>query len=417
MSASPLPTDEQSSTDSGDALVLLAGHSSATVDASVSPEARALLRAGMLAHKPRPEPTYHASLQLQADTIERVLHARKFGPHSVDMTESQASSFQAKSTMGAGLRSAEWCCLALLLGLLLGLDVLLLQGLPESQRSHLTALLVWIFVALACCMEVLVCAGPEAGSLWFSGYLMEILSSADNIFIWQLIFSGLHTPHRLVSKALFIGMLASIISRFALFLGPIATITSCCRIVSWLLGTWLVYAGVVRLLVRRPDECPDVTQSGVVRLMRYALGDRFGEFYDEEAEAIIVEDKKKHQVTLLGIVLLCLVAVNFLLSVDVVLAKTELSTDIYLNFSSSAIAMFAIRSLFAVVRDFFGQSCLTDYALAVIVLLMGAEMLVGHAVYLNSVTSCTLFASIVVLSVGISSIQGPCLKMSTMHSL
>eukprot|EP00434_Breviolum_minutum_P031855 symbB.v1.2.028172.t4/scaffold2961.1/size66437/4 len=299
-------------------------------------------------------------------------------------------------------------------------DTLLLQNLPESRRSHVCVLLIWLAVTLACCVEVWVCAGAAAGTTWLFGYLMELLYSADHVFVMQLVFSSLDTPHRLMPKAaccravqlslscvaehvqaLYIAMISSMAFRLVGFLyAPVNS--RCC---SWILGTGLVYAGISRLSFQRLEQCADVTESAVVRFLRCILGDRLGEFYDEEGEAILVEVKGKYRLSLLGVVLLCLFVVNFLLSFDVVLAKSEMFNDVFLNFSSSILALFAIRSLFFVVRDFFNLSSITRSTLALVLLLMGLEMLAGPTIYVSAFTSCLVFSSMLALAVGIATLQ------------
>eukprot|EP00441_Pelagodinium_beii_P015373 CAMPEP_0197657042 /NCGR_PEP_ID=MMETSP1338-20131121/44387_1 /TAXON_ID=43686 ORGANISM="Pelagodinium beii, Strain RCC1491" /NCGR_SAMPLE_ID=MMETSP1338 /ASSEMBLY_ACC=CAM_ASM_000754 /LENGTH=417 /DNA_ID=CAMNT_0043233325 /DNA_START=55 /DNA_END=1305 /DNA_ORIENTATION=- len=379
---------------------------------AVSPENRALLRAAH-AHQRAREITVN---DWQYDIAEeeawhRVLSARKFGPHSaakMDMahedklfSRTRTSISGGQVLVGTGLIYAEWCFLALLISLLLGMDVLLLQQLPETQRSHVTTLSFWLFVAFACCVEVWACAGAAAGATWLSGYMMELISSVDNVFIMQLIFSTLETPYRLMSKALFIGMVFSIGFRLAFFSGLARMMLPAYDVVTWMLGTCLVYSGVSSLTARNAD----VTESRAVRVMRKVLGSRLAEFYDEETEAVVITEKGKNRITLLGTVLLCMVSTDFFVGLDVALAKSEAVSDTYLNFSSSALAMFAIRALFFVVRDFFNHSQLTSSAVGVVLLVLGSEMLAGHAIHVNALTSALVIASIMASAVAMSYIS------------
>lgn len=402
-------------------------HKELQADLSNSPEADALLRARSWQLKSF-RPLHLADYNQEAwDTL---LHARKYGPHRVAEVESQTFAMQSLhhsrlATMPGhqlrrgermlieGLLSAEWCFLGILLSLLFGMDALLLQSLPEMQRSHISVLGFWLFVGIACALEIWICAGPEAGTSWLSGYIMELVSSADNIFIMQLIFSSLDTPHRLMTKALFANLIGCIGIRLGLFLGLAQILAPAARVVAWLLGTGLVYAGVSRMSIgsAKLDDFPDVTESGILRALRRLMGSRLGEFYDEDGELVLIEEKGRYRMTLLGVVLLCLFSVHALLGLDVVLAKMETSPNIYLNFSSSAIALFAVRALFFVARDYFNECCLTRHAAAGVVLLIGIEMLVGHSVYVNSLLSLTLFGCITACSVAFSSMRSPWSKM------
>lgn len=366
-----------------------------------SPEAEALLRLRQAWSTPHQKSRSWADWdESQTEAFDHLLAARKFGPHPHQSQLKAASSdYQGVASLFRG--ATEWCFLAVVMVMLLTMDTLLLQNLPESRRSHVCVLLIWLAVTLACCVEVWVCAGAAAGTTWLFGYLMELLYSADHVFVMQLVFSSLDTPHRLMPKALYIAMISSMAFRLVGFLyAPVNS--RCC---SWILGTGLVYAGISRLSFQRLEQCTDVTESVVVRFLRCILGDRLGEFYDEEGEAILVEVKGKYRLSLLGVVLLCLFVVNFLLSFDVVLAKSEMFNDVFLNFSSSILALFAIRSLFFVVRDFFNLSSITRSTLALVLLLMGLEMLAGPTIYVSAFTSCLVFSSMLALSVGIATLQ------------
>eukprot|EP00913_Durusdinium_trenchii_P014649 g13744.t1 len=146
--------------------------------ASQSPEAETLLRAQQYWAKLR-----HRSWsdwdETQLQAFDHLLAARKFGPH--ELLHPQESSDQGMSWL-QGLVSAEWCFLGIVMGMLLTMDALLLQNLPESRRSHVCVLLIWLAVTLACCVEVWVCAGADAGTTWLFGYLMELLYSADHVW-------------------------------------------------------------------------------------------------------------------------------------------------------------------------------------------------------------------------------------------
>jgi len=315
----------------------------------------------------------------------------------------------------ASVASAEWCFLTIVLGLLLVMDAVLLQNLPESRRSHVGVLGIWLAVALACCVEVWVCAGSAAGVSWLSGYLMELLYSADQVFLLQLVFSSLDTPHRLMGKALYLAMIGAMTFRLVGFGCVHALGSTPLWIFSWMMGVALVYAGISRLSSR---PCDGVAESVVVQVLRRAIGERLGEFYDEEGEAVLVEIKGKYRLTLLGVVLMCLLMLNFFLNFDVVFAKSEASPDAFMNFSSSALALFTIRSLFFVVRDVFNFSKLTRSTTAVVLLLIGLEMLGGYAIYVSAFASIGVFACMLVLSAGISSLQIPAVKtpLSDLHT-
>ncbi|CAE8697792.1 unnamed protein product [Polarella glacialis] len=349
--------------------------------------------------------------QYGSEAGARVASARKNGDHKVAELLLLRDEFSTVRGAGAGtadpeLASAEWCFLGVNLALVFAIDVLLLQNLPETQRTHVVVLCFFLLVAVTFGLGVSVGSGPEAGMSWLSGYLLEIIYSVDNLLLIHLTFSALETPHRLMAKALFMGLLGSIAFRFCLFIGLAVAIAPSFGILSWLFGTWLVYAGLVQILARDCDGT-GVTDTAVVRVLRSLLGNRLGEFYDEEGEALLETAKGKSRVTLLGVVVLCLTGLNCISSLDVVLTKVESDADAFLNFSSSAMAMFAVRSLFFVSRDLLCRFHLAKRGIGFGLLVLGAEVLLAHVVAINALTSSALVVSTVAVTVivGMQSMQ------------
>jgi tellurite resistance protein TerC len=344
--------------------------------------------------------------------FEQIVTSRKLGPHK-ELGHKKVYKFQDQGERyAARLAAAEWSFCILSLVFLLLLDVVVLQNLPETQRTHVTLLGFWLLVAFIYSMEVSLCSGTASAVNWMTGYIMELIYSADNVFVISMIFSSLETPHRLMGKALFIGMLCSIISRFALFMGIVPALPTYFSMFSWFLGTCLVYAGVSQLMALSHDGI-SVTETKVVGLLRTFLGDRLAEFYDEDGEAIFVVSKDKYSVTLLGVVLLCLCSANSLLGLDVALTKAEQLPELCLNFSSSALSVFAIRSLFIVARDVFSQFSLTSYGVGLVLILMGLEALIAPRVYVNAILSFLVIASIIAGTFCASSFKGQWSKASS----
>jgi len=298
--------------------------------------------------------------------------------------------------------------LTTVLAVIIAMDVAILQQLPETSRTHVVLLLFWVMVAIVFCVEIWLRLGPQAGVVWITGYVLEVIFSVDNIFVIHLLFCSFETPRRLMTKALFIGLLSSIAFRFAFLLGLANTLDRLV-VVPYVLGLWLIYCGTKQVTVHE-DETVDVTQTTIVRTLRRFIGDRLGEFYDEEGEALIAEQKGKYCMTLLGVLVLCLLSVDFFLAFDVMLYKAEELPNPYLSLSSSALAMFTIRAIFFAARDVFSRFGIVRYGIGLVLLFMGAETLLCRAIYVNALMSCVIIAAIVVVSLLFAWVRGPCPK-------
>jgi len=340
----------------------------------------------------------------ETEAWNTVMYARKSGPHRHPAVHSGQLSTNFRALIYSAA-PVDWYFLTLILGVLITIDVVILQQLPETARTHVVLLFFWLLVASIFCVEVWLRQGPQAGVVWLTGYALELIYSLDNVFVVHLIFCTFETPRRLMAKALFVGLLCSIGFRLLLFLG-LASMLDRLRLVPYLLGMWFIYCGARQMTVH-DDEVADVTQTAIVRSFRSLLGDRLGEFYDEEGEAIVTTSKDKLCMTLLGVVVLCLLSADFFLALDVVLTKAEHLPNPYLSFSSSALALFAIRALFFAARDIFGRFGCVKYGIGLVLVFLGSETLLSHAVYVNALMSCLIVTAIVVLAVAVSSLREP----------
>jgi len=302
-------------------------------------------------------------------------HQKAGGPHSV---------VDALWAMLDSAATIDWYFLAVVLFILTVMDLAVLQQLPETARAHFVLLCFWLLVAGAFCIEVWVRMGPQAGVAWMTGYVLEIIYSLDTVLVVHVIFCALETPRRLMAKALFAGIISAILFRFLFALG-LASALDGLGVVPGLLGIALTICGV-RQLAAREDDCVDVTQTMLVRGSRFLLGDRLGEFYDEEGEGLLAVSKGQVRVTLLGVVIFSLVTVNFAFAFDVVLTKAEELPNAYIDFSSSALALFAVRAFFFAARDLLGRCRVVNHGIGLALIFMGVETLLSHSIYVNALS-------------------------------
>mmetsp|Transcript_42514 Transcript_42514/g.74623 ORF Transcript_42514/g.74623 Transcript_42514/m.74623 type:complete len:487 (+) Transcript_42514:92-1552(+) len=316
-----------------------------------------------------------------------------------------AARFQGLAESASG---AEWYFLLIVALVVFAVDLVILQHLPEIERTHVGLFVFWVLIATAFCTEVWLRLGPRAGADWISGYMLEIVFSVENVFIAHLVFSTFETPRRLMRKALFVGILGSIFFRFLFLLG-LAEFMYSFRVMPYLLGAWLLYFGVSHLFAARDeDEFADITQTKVVRVLRHCLGDRLCDFYDEEGEAVFVTSNGKVCMTMMGVVVLCLLSTDFFFGSDGIMVKSALISNGYVNFSSSVIALLTQRALFFVVRDIFTRISLARYGLGVIFFFVGVEMLAARFMYVSALMSFVIVVHVVVAAIAASALRDAC---------
>lgn len=338
-----------------------------------------------------------------------LLPSESFGRH---MEQDRRSIMTRIRDLAGSAPACEWYFFAFAIALVITVDLVILQHLPEIERTHVGILIFWLIVSASFCGEVWVRQGQKEGISWASGYLLEFIFSIKNVFIFNLIFQTLETPRRLMRKALMVAVLGSVVLRFAFHIGLAAAI---CNIsfLSYLLGVWLIYCGTQQVAVggRCDEEATDVTQTLVVRFFRSCLGGHFGEFYDEEGEALFLVSGKKYCMTLLGAAVICLLTTDFLFGPDATLVKSHLIPNAYLSMSSSVFALFTLRAVFSVVRDVLSHLSLARYCTGLILVFVGAEMLVARFTQVSALMSLVVVANVVMMMAMFSAVRdGACPK-------
>jgi len=346
----------------------------------------------------------------QSEAWSILVSARKGGPHL--HVQALYNHGNLTSHVKDSMRSAtkvDWYIMACTLMLLVVMDCHILSQMPETLRTHVVLLVFWVLAALAFCVDIMYRLGPEAGIDWAVGYSLELIFSVDTVFVTYVMLSTFETPRRLITKVLFIGLLSGIIFRFVFYLG-LAHFFDRLQVLPYLIGIWLLYIGSRQIVISN-DDCIDVTQTLFVRFSKACLGDRLVEFYDEEEEAIISSNSRgKVVMTLLGVVLASVLVVNFFFSLDVALTKMDRMPNVYINFSSSAIAAFAARALVMVARDILDRFHSMKYAVGLALLVMGSELILSDILYVNACVSAAVLILIVFLTFGISWLQDPAVK-------
>src|SRR6185436_16839789 len=89
--------------------------------------------------------------------------------------------------------------------------------------------IVWVGVGLAVGVWVAVARGTNAAAEYYAAYFLEESLSVDNVFVFAVVFSGLHVPSEYQRRVLRFGILGALVLRAVVIGGGIALIAR----VSW----------------------------------------------------------------------------------------------------------------------------------------------------------------------------------------
>ncbi len=214
-------------------------------------------------------------------------------------------------------------------------------------------------------------AGDAKALEFFTGYLLELSLSADNVFVIALLFGYFAVPERWQHKVLFWGVLGAVIMRFTM----IALGTALVHRAEWVLylfGALLIVAGV-KMFANR-SEAVEPERNPLVRLFRRFVpvstgfhGDRFVAF-----------ENGRRVATPLLVVLVCVEATDLMFAIDSIPAVFSVTLDPFIVFTSNVFAILGLRSLYFLLARALHAFRFLKPALGLVLAFAGVKMLLAH---------------------------------------
>jgi len=294
----------------------------------------------------------------------------------------------------------DWIILIIACGVLFLFDLFVMQRyMSDSFRSHVGALCIWVFFAIVFNLIMWSRMGSKKAVEWFSGYLLEWMLSMDNLFVFHLIFAAFRTPKTQIHKAVFVGIIGAVVMRMFFFM----LVSTLLHVLHWIrfpFGLLLVWSGIEAARADDDDDM-DLEDTRMVRVLRWILGDRLSEKYDESDEGamFVYTEKGRLQVSMLLVVTLCLEVSDIMFALDSVSAKVAQIPDQYIAFSSSVIAMYGLRAMFFIVKDMVDMFDLLKYGLCAILVFIGIELMFAHYIHLSSASVLIVIGAVFAVSI------------------
>jgi tellurite resistance protein TerC len=219
-------------------------------------------------------------------------------------------------------------------------------------------------------VDGLVNNGRLAAVKFFTGYIIEMSLSMDNVFVIALIFSHLRVPALYQHRVLYWGILGALVMRGAM-IGLGSALVARYHWILYLFGVFLLYTAVKMLLAKEEHEQPE--EAFIVRQMRKFFPITAG--YREQHFAI--RDNGKLFLTPLAVALVLVETTDLVFAVDSIPAIFAITTDPFLVFTSNVFAILGLRSLYFALAGAIHKFRYMKVSLALILGLVGAKMLAG----------------------------------------
>lgn len=297
--------------------------------------------------------------------------------------------------------SAAWMAVGAVVAGLLLLDLLVLNRnahVPTLRRA-VAQVIGWTAVGVAFGGWIWLHYGAEASSLWYTGYLVELSLSIDNVFVWALILSYFVVPREYQHRVLFWGIFGAIALR-AIFIFVGVALLNAFEPLLIVFGLFLIYTAW-KLLRQGDDDDIDPDQNVFLRLVRRVVPST-DEFYDQK---LFVRLDHRLLATPLFAVLILIETTDVLFAVDSVPAVLGVSRDQFLVLTSNAFAILGLRALYFLLADMHNRFEYLQKGLAIILAFVGLKMVLDRWVPIATWVSLVVILAVLVGSVLLSALH------------
>ncbi len=274
-----------------------------------------------------------------------------------------------------------WVLFNLFVAAMLALDLGVFHR--STERPTLRQSLIWsgLWIALAAAFAgILYGTQGRTAALEFStGYVIELSLSADNLFIFLLIFRYFRLPDEQQYRVLFWGIIGAIIMRAVFIFAGVGLIRRFHWII-YLFGVLLVYSGL-RLLFQRGARV-DPAKNPVLRLFRRVF-----------------------PVTPLLLVLLIIETTDVIFAVDSIPAVLSITLNTFIVYTSNIFAILGLRSLFFALSSLMDIFEYLHYGISGVLVFVGFKMLLSHYYPIRTDVSLAVIGTILLVTIVASALH------------
>ena len=285
--------------------------------------------------------------------------------------------------------------------LVLGLLVLDLGVL--NRRAHVLTFkeaLSWsgglIAVALLFGLFVFWREGTQSALEYYTGYLIELSLSVDNLFVFLLIFSYFCVRSDAQPKVLKWGILGAIVMRL-IMIGLGALLLERFHWIVYVFGALLIVTGI-RMLTQK-ETAVDLEKNPVARLARRFLP--FSDSYDG-TRFFTRTIRGKLLATPLFLVLLVVEWSDLVFAIDSIPAIFAVTRDPFLVYSSNIFAILGLRALFFVLASMLDKFVYLKPGVAFILVFVGSKMTISGWFEIPTALSLGVIVLTLATAVGLS---------------
>jgi tellurite resistance protein TerC len=297
----------------------------------------------------------------------------------------------------AAVSTSIWFWIAFHIGVFAALAVDLVtfkhRDRELSMRAAARRSVLWVLVSLGFNALVWHFKGPQHGLDFLTGYLIEYSLSADNIFVFVLIFAHFRVPPRAQHRVLVWGIVGALIMRGTMILCGIALVQRF-HFVLYLFGFFLLFTALRMLFGKHPP--PDFAEGWVMRTCR-RIFPITPEFHGEHFKVRI---DGRWMLTPLALTMIVIEVTDLIFAADSIPAIFAITRDPFIVYTSNICAILGLRSLYFLLAGLMERFIYLRTGLAFVLGFVGIKMILAD--YFHLPTGISLVVIVVILAITIA---------------
>jgi tellurite resistance protein TerC len=277
----------------------------------------------------------------------------------------------------------QWGAFIALVSALLLLDLLVLHRrphvIPFKEAAIETA--VWVVIGLAFGLAVLSWHGGQAAGEYWTGYLLELSLSVDNVFVWAVILTFFAVPSKYQFRVLFWGVFGALVLRAIFIFAGVALIERFSAVL-YIFGAILLYSAW-KIARHDENEVVNLDESATLRAVRRFIPST-SEYH---GQSLFTRENGKRLATPLFAVLVLVESTDVVFAVDSVPAVLAVAREQFIVFSSNAFAILGLRSMYFLLAGMRDRFRYLNVGLGIILASVGVKMLLSDVYHVPSPVS------------------------------
>ncbi len=243
-----------------------------------------------------------------------------------------------------------------------------------STREGAMWVAIWMSMGVGFTFIIWAWQGGTAAGEYIAGYLLEYSLSADNIFVFILIFSYFAVPAAYQHRVLFWGILGALVFR-AGFIAAGAALLERFDFMFYVFGAFLVYTAIRMARSGEVEVHPE--SNPVLGLVRRI----FRMTNDYRGSKFFVSENGRRLATPLFAVLIVVETTDIVFAVDSIPAIFGVTDKPFLVYTSNAFAILGLRALYFLLANMMRRFSYLQVGLSAVLGFIGVKMLINDVVH------------------------------------